>query len=205
MTARGARLVRGWGAAVAATFIAALFHVLSGGPAPETSVLLLSLALSGLVSTVLTGRTLSLWRLSAAVILSQGVFNGLFSLGSASTAGAVPLAGHTGHAVAAVSGSGLPGAGSMVMDDVSPMMWAGHALAAVATIAVLRNAEVTAVHLLAELRLRGVVVLPVFLPLAVEPGAPAIPAAWPVRPLPNLGAPLLVMRHRGPPLLPSLS
>ena len=210
MTARGVRFVRGWAAAVAATFIAAFSHVLSGGPAPETSVLALSLALSGLVCTALAGRVLSLWRLSAAVVLSQSLFHGLFSLGSASSAAgaAVPAAGHAGHAahtVAAASGSGLPGTGTMVMDQASPLMWAGHALAALATIAVLRHGEVTAVRLITALRLRVVAFLPVFLPLAVESGAPVIPADWPVRPLRNLGAPLLVMRHRGPPLLPVVS
>lgn len=210
MTAGGVRFVRGWAAAVAATFIAALSHVLSGGPDPETSVLVLSLALSGLVCTALAGRVLSLWRLSAAVVVSQGLFHGLFSLGSASSAAgaAVPAAGHAGHVahtLAAGPGSGLSGAGAMVMDDASPLMWAGHALAALATIAVLRHGEVTAVRLITALRLRVVAFLPAFLPLAVEPGAPVIPADWPVRPLRNLGAPLLVMRHRGPPLLPVVS
>jgi hypothetical protein len=210
MTARLLRLVRGWAAAVGATFIAAFSHVLSGGPAPETSVLVLCLAMSGLACTALAGRVLSMWRLSAAVVLSQGMFHGLFSLGSAShTAGAAgPAAGHTGHAahsVAAFPVSGLSGAGPMVMDHSSPLMWAGHALAALATIAVLRHGEVTAVRLIKALRLRVVSFLPVFRLLAVEPGARVFPADWPVRPLRNLGAPLLVMRHRGPPLLPAVS
>jgi len=210
MTARGVRFVRGWAAAVAATFIAAFSHVLSGGPAPETSVLVLSLALSGLVCTALAGRVLSLWRLSAAVVFSQGLFHGLFSLGSASAAAgtAVPTAGHAGHAahtVAAASGAGLPGTGAMAMDHASPLMWAGHALAALATITVLRHGEVTAVRLITALHLRVIAFLPVVLPLAIEPGAPIIPADWPVRPLRNLGAPLLVMRHRGPPPLSVVS
>ncbi|WP_018772497.1 hypothetical protein [Arthrobacter sp. 131MFCol6.1] len=205
MTARGLRFVRGWAAAVAATFIAALSHVLSGGPAPETSVLVLSLALSGLVCTALAGRVLSLWRLCTAVVVSQGLFHGLFSLGSASSAAgtAFPAPGHAGHTVAFASGSRLPGA--MAMDQASPLMWAGHALAALATIVVLRHGEVTAVRLIRALGLRVVAFLPFFLPLAVESGAPVIPADWPVRPLRNLGAPLLVMRHRGPPRLPVVS
>ena len=214
MTARGVRFVRGWAAAFVATFIAALSHVFAGGPAPETSVLVLSVALSGLACTALAGRVLSLWRLSTAVVVSQGLFHGLFSLGSASSAAgtAVPTTGHAGHAahaVAAASGSGLTGTGIgtgvMVMDHASPLMWAGHALAALATIAVLRHGEVTAVRLITAIGLRVVAFLPVFLPLAVESGAPVIPADWPVRPLRNLGAPLLVMRHRGPPLLPVVS
>ena len=210
MTAHGVRLVRGWAAAVAATFIAAFSHVLSGGPAPETPVLALSLALSGLVCTALAGRVLSLWRLSTAVLFSQGLFHGLFSLGSVSMpAGAAgpssAHAGHAAHAVAAASDAGLPWTGAMVMDHASPLMWAGHALAALATIACLRHGEVTAVRLMTALRLRVVAFLPVFLPLAVESSSPVIPADWPVRPLRNLGAPLLIMRHRGPPLFPVAS
>lgn len=210
MTARAMRLVRGWTAAAAATSIAVLSHVLSGGTAPETSPLVLSLALSGLICTALAGRALSLWRLGAAVVLSQGLFHWLFSLGSSSfaSATALPAAGHAGHSVrtvAAATVSGLPGTGTMVMDHASPLMWAGHAVAALATIALLRHGEVTAVRLITALGLRVVALLPVPLPLAVESGAPVIPANWPVRPLRNLGAPLLVMRHRGPPLLPVVS
>ena len=123
---------------------------------------------------------LSLWRLSAAVVFSQSLFHGLFSLGSASSAAGapVPAAGHAGHAahtMAAASGSGLPGTGTMVMDQASPLMWAGHALAALATIAVLRHGEVTAVRLITALRLRVVAFLPVFLPLAVNPALRLFP------------------------------
>ena len=207
MTVRGMRFVRGWAAAFVATFIAAFSHVLAGGSAPDSPVLVLSLALSGLVCTVLAGRVLSLWRLSTAVVLSQGLFHGLFSLGSASTA-ADPMAAHASHAahtIQAASGSGLTGTGAMVMDHSSPLMWAGHALAALATIAVLRHGEVTAVRLIMALRLKLVCFLPIFRLPAVESDARVIPADWPVRALRNLGAPLLVMRHRGPPLLPVVS
>lgn len=91
------------------------------------------------------------------------------------------------------------------LDHSSPMMWAGHAVAALLTIAVLRHGEVTAVRLIQALRLQLVPFLPLFHPLAVTPGAPFNPASWQVRPLRNLGVPLLVMRHRGPPLLPVVS
>ena len=80
------RLLRGVAAAVAATFIAAFSHVDAGGPPPDGTIILLSLALSGLVCTALAGRSLSLWRLSAAVVLSQALFHGLFSLGASSHA-----------------------------------------------------------------------------------------------------------------------
>ena len=91
------------------------------------------------------------------------------------------------------------------MDHSAPVMWLGHAIAAVLTIAVLRHGEVTALRLIQALGLKMVPFLPLFQPLAVAPGAPFDPAGWPVRPLRNLGVPLLVMRHRGPPLLPVVS
>ncbi len=91
------------------------------------------------------------------------------------------------------------------MDHSSPVMWLGHAIAAVLTIAVLRHGEVTALRLIQALGLRMVPFLPLFQPLAVSTGAPFDPANWPVRPLRNLGVPLLVMRHRGPPLLSVVS
>ena len=100
MTARGLRLVRGWIGAVVATFIAAGSHILAGGDAPELPLLLLALALSGLACTALTGRGLSLWRLSAGVALSQGLFHWLFS-GAAAPHGTIgPAGGHLAHSPA---------------------------------------------------------------------------------------------------------
>ena len=198
MTARGLRLVRGWIGAVVATFVAAGSHILAGGDAPELPLLLLALALSGLACTALTGRGLSLWRLSAGVALSQGLFHWLFS-GAAAPHGTIgPASGHLAHSPA------LEPAGRILAsaaDHTSPVMWLGHAVAALLTVAFLRHGEVAVVRLVRAMRLRVTAFLPLLLPLPVRPAPAALPANRPVRPLRNLGAPLLVMRHRGPPLL----
>lgn len=205
MTARGLRLVRGWTGALFATSVAALSHVLAGGDVPDLRLALVSLALSGMICGALAGRVLCLKRLAAGVVLSQGLFHWLFSLsGEAAPAFAPAGAGHAGHLMPALT-SGGEAAMSAGMTHASPMMWVSHACAAVLTVAVLRHGEVTAVRLLRALRLKVTAFLPLFVPLAVEPGAPALPASWPVRTLRNLGAPLLVMRHRGPPLFPVVS
>lgn len=215
MTARGARFARGWVAATAATTIAAFSHVLAGGAIPAAAVLLLSLVLSGLVCTLLAGKALSLWRLSAGVVFSQALFHGLFSMAPAGmTAGpAATMAhdmarmGHAGHVARSMAPA--PGTvaaeGSMaLMDHSSPFMWLGHAFAAVFTIAVLRHGEVTLLRLLAALRMRLLPFLPRVAPLVVVPGSLTMPLDRRVTPLRNLGVPLLVLRHRGPPLLSEL-
>lgn len=204
MTGRGVRLLRGLVAAGVATFLAASSHVLAGGPPPDAAIALLSLALSGLVCTALAGRSLSLWRLSAAVVLSQAVFHGLFSLGTSphSPVAAGSSSGHSGHSAHIMLD---PATAMDGMDHSSPVMWVGHAIAAVLTIAALRHGEVAALRLIQALGLTLIPFLPVFQPLAVSAEAPCDPSDWPVRPLRNLGVPLLVMRHRGPPLLPVVS
>ncbi|WP_160668533.1 hypothetical protein [Pseudarthrobacter sp. ATCC 49987] len=203
MTAHGLRLVRGWIGAVVATSIASGSHFLAGGNAPELPLLLLTLALSGLACTALTGRGLSLWRLSAGVALSQGLFHWVFSWAAAPHVSGAPAGGHLTH-----SSLLEPAAGTVfspTADHASPLMWLGHAVAAVLTVAILRHGEVAAVRLVQAMRLHVTAFLPLFQPLPVCPPAAALPANRPVRPLRNLGAPLLVMRHRGPPVLPLVS
>lgn len=224
MTARGARFARGWIAATAATSIAAFSHVLAGGAVPAAAVLLLSLVLSGLVCTVLAGKTLltgkalhaggplSLWRLSAGVLFSQALFHGLFSMApvgmttgpGATMAHDMARMGHAGHvarSMAPVPGSVATDGSMALMDHSSPLMWLGHVVAAVFTIAVLRHGEMTLLKLLAALRMRLLPVIPRVAPLVVVPGSLTMPLDRHVTPLRNLGVPLLVMRHRGPPLL----
>lgn len=201
MTPRALRLTRGWTAAVAATFIAALSHFMAGGTVPEPLLLLLALALSGLACTALAGRGLSLWRLAAGVVLSQGLFHWLFSVSGAPHG--APAGGHLGHSSALdlAGGTMLPSAA----DHTSPLMWFGHSVAALLTVALLRHGEAAVVQLVGAARLRVTAYLPLFLPLPVPPARAALPCNRPVRPLRNLGVPLLVMRHRGPPPLPLVS
>lgn len=202
MAAGGVRLARGWAGASVATFLSVLSHLMAGGGPPQTAVLLLSLALSGLVCTLLAGRVLSLWRLVAGVTLSQAVFHWLFSADAAmaGTTAIMPQGAHAVHAMTAMPVLNVAGGGAAMQHD-SSVMWLCHAIAAVATVAVLRHGEVTAVRLLRALRMRLVRLLPAFRPLALSPTSRIQPASWPVLVLPSLGVPLLAMRHRGPPAL----
>jgi len=81
----GARLLRGWAAAVVATLLAAGSHTLAGGAAPGHEagpapvVWILTLALAGPLCTALAGRALSWWRLGSAVGSSQLLFHWLYS------------------------------------------------------------------------------------------------------------------------------
>lgn len=206
MAAGGVRLARGWAGASVATFLSVLSHLMAGGGPPQTAVLLLSLALSGLVCTLLAGRVLSLWRLVAGVTLSQAVFHWLFSADAAmaGTTAIMPQGAHAVHAMTAMPVLNVAGGGAAMQHD-SSVMWLCHAIAAVATVAVLRHGEVTAVRLLRALRMRLVRLLPAFRPLALSPTSRIQPASWPVLVLPSLGVPLLAMRHRGPPALSLLS
>ena len=203
MTPRALRLIRGWTGALAATSVAAASHVVAGGSSPEPLLLQLALASCGLACTALTGRGLSLWRLSAGVALSQGLFHVLFSGSADPHRPGAPAVSHLGHSSALdlAGGSMLPSAA----DHTSPLMWLGHSVAALLTVAILRHGESAVVQLVQAARLRVTAYLPLFLPLPVPPARAALPANRPVRPLRNLGAPLLVMRHRGPPPLPIVS
>lgn len=206
MASGGVRLARGWAGASLATFFSVLSHVLAGGSPPEVAVLLLSLALSGLVCTLLAGRVLSLWRLVAGVALSQAVFHWLFSADAAmaATTAVMPQGAHAVHAMTAMPVLNSAG-GDTAMHHDSSVMWLCHALAAVATVAVLRHGEVTAIQLRQALRMRIVRLLPAFRPLVMSPTSRIQPANWPVLVLPSLGVLLLAMRHRGPPVLSLVS
>lgn len=214
MSTRGARLVRGWAAAFAATAVAAASHVLAGGLIPNPSIVLFCLALSGMVSCALAGRSLSLPGTAGAVLASQGIFHLLFTVGgagipSAGTGAATPeghaAAGHAAHSVpldpeafAQLAGAGQ-GAAGMAAGHSSALMWIGHLLAAAATVALIRNGEAALLRILSAMRLRITTILPLILPLPLGPRIPKLSVLVPVAALRNLGVPLLAMRHRGPP------
>ena len=199
MTVRAARLVRGWAAAFAATAVAAASHVLGGGATPEPAIVLFSLALSGMFSCLLAGRSLSLPRLAVAVVFSQGLFHFLFSLGSApATVGA--QAGHAGHAgfFSGVAERSLDGEPAQAAAAAGFLMWVSHALAAAATVWLLAYGEKTARRLIEALGLRPGALLPLFQPEHL-PRRVGVVLAYRPSGLRNLGIPLLTFRHRGPP------
>lgn len=131
---RGTRVARGAVGASLATFVALLSHVTAGGEVPGWLGLVVPLALSFVVCTVLAGRRLSLWRLAPAVALSQLLFHALFVLGAHDPA----AAGHVhGGALAPLTGPDL----AIVAPDAA--MWGWHLVAATATTLALHRAERT--------------------------------------------------------------
>ncbi|PYI63955.1 hypothetical protein CVV68_22845, partial [Arthrobacter livingstonensis] len=199
---RGARLARGWTAAVFATSAAALSHVLGGGDVPEPLLVLFSLAISALVCVALAGRVLSFKNLVAAVVVSEGLFHLLFSLSSVNTVVPAPALASGQHAGMdmAVTAPALAHASMDLMTGHDGSMWFSHAAAAALTIGFLRYGESSAVRLLHALRMKitaimGLVIVPVPAPSRID----AAPEPW----LPALAAldvPLPVRHHRGPPL-----
>ncbi|ALE06017.1 hypothetical protein AL755_11925 [Arthrobacter sp. ERGS1:01] len=204
MTPRGSLLARGWIGAGFATAIAAVSHMLAGGDAPNPLLLLLSLAVSGLVCCLLAGRVLSLGRLVAGVVASQALFHWLFSLSPTppSESSRMMMTGMDhGHAPdlsalavhPVVASMGHPGGHGWTM-------WLGHAAAAALTILFLRYGEVASVHLLDALRLKVTKVLPRLVLPAAAPCRLQARSTSILLPLAELGVPLPVMRHRGPPV-----
>ena len=198
MSTRGARLVRGWAAAFAATAVASASHVLAGGLIPHPSIVLFCLAMSGMISCALAGRSLSLARLSAAVVFSQGLFHVIFSLGSAPAAVGAG-SGHAHHAGPTLVETGTAAAAVAATAPVHGLvMWLSHALAAAATVWIVAHGERALVRLFEALGLRPGVLLPLFRPAHLpRPLAPVL--ALRPRGMRNLGIPLLAFRHRGPP------
>jgi len=201
MGSRWARVCRGMLASTTAIFVAALFHVAGGGAAPGPVALALSLAFATLASIALTARRLSLWRLIAAVGLSQFLFHALFSLGEGSARFTAPGGmGHLHAGMRLVMTSGMmPTAHA---SDLSPSMWLTHASAVLVTVLALRFGEQSFWGLFRTARVRvaraadRLVALPVPVRSAVVPVATAEPAR-----LRDLGLPLARLRHRGPPAL----
>ena len=139
--------------AASSVLIAALSHVAGGGANPGGLGVVLGLVFAFLASTALAGRRLSGPRLSIAVACSQFVFHVLFSLGAALPGQVVSAAaagsGEAGSMLGMVMSGGhratLPTFGgaspaAMGVLDASSM-WAGHAVAAALTIALLLHGD----------------------------------------------------------------
>ena len=194
---RAPRVARGVAAASVATFVALLSHVAGGGAMPGWLGIAVPWVLSVFVSTLLTGRRLSLIRLSLSVALSQVLFHTLFVLGAADAGAAT--AGHH-HGVAALSPLSAEATAALYADAA---MWGWHVFAGVVTVAAIHRGEriVAAMRTLAgELVdwLRRRLPASVLSPLPDAPRAPvSAVTAWSVEDAPRL-APL---RRRGPPAL----
>lgn len=200
MTTRWARFARGWIVAGFSTFVAALSHTLGGGAVPGLLAVVVSLAFAGIVSIALSGRTLSTWRLTVAVLVSQLIFHGLFSFGSAGgrLAGTDAMAGHAHDAGQAVLL--MPAGAGASAGDHGALMTAAHVLAAIVTVVALRYGERAFWGLFSTARIaaHALLRLPAVVPI---PHRPVVGADFVTRaPLRARLAPLSPMRHRGPPV-----
>lgn len=141
-SSRSIRALRGALAALFATVVALVSHVLAGGQVHGLLSVMLPLSISIMVCTLLSGRRFSLFRLSIAVAFSQFFFHGLFSMGSDQPDGMTMTANtghdHLMHTATTASTESLAMAGHAVHDG--SMMFA-HIIAAVATILVLHRSE----------------------------------------------------------------
>ncbi|GAA3676113.1 hypothetical protein GCM10023081_13110 [Arthrobacter ginkgonis] len=206
MEHRSQRIMRGWLGALAATSLAAASHGLADGSLPSLPVLALILAISGAICTALAGRRLSLVRTSAGVLLSQGAYHLLFGLGAHQHTAAGRLTETVSHHgtetsivwTAAAGTARMEGAGFFGGPVPDARMLAAHLAAALLTIAVLRKGGLAARATAEALLLATPVAI-----LRWKP-APAVvrlarPATCQKPGLPDLGVPLLALRHRGPP------
>lgn len=198
---RARRALHGVAAASFATFVALASHVLAGGESPTWIGVLAPWTLSVAASTLIAGRTLSLPRLSAAVVASQGLFHALFSLGAAPAATATGAAAAGSHA-----GHGAPVAfdATAIAASADAAMWGWHAVAAVVTIAALYHGE-RVLTLLATLTSRFARWVAAILPAPAPIAGPRLPGRAPVlRMALPAGVHPVTRPLRGPPLLGSL-
>lgn len=154
---RRLRDARGPVAASVATGAALLSHLVGGGAVPGWLGILVPWALSLVVCTALAGRSLSPWRTTVSVALSQLLFHTLFVVG-APASGAAGAAGSAGPTSAGrgmehgVHGDPLPtpvGSSADLPDLIAAdaTMWFWHGVAAVITVAVLLSGEHTLLRL----------------------------------------------------------
>jgi len=196
------RVIRGLAASTTATFVAALFHEAGGGAAPSWAVVAFGLALASLAAIALAGTRGSLWRLTAAVGVSQLLFHGLFTAAgdAAGATAADPHAGMAGHGALPLAIPGLDGASVGAASALDAGMLLSHGAALVVTVLALRHGEAA---LRALVRASGVrVLLALAIPFLRPDGRPAAAlarAARAPRPLGDLVARIGRLRHRGPP------
>jgi len=166
MTTRWARFARGWLAALFSTLVAAVSHSLAGGDSPSVVSLAIALAFAGIACIALTGKSVSIVRLTASVAASQIAFHTLFSTIS-STAVPAHVVGGTAHDHGATAVLVTGGSGAAHHTD--GWMWLGHAAAALVTIVALRYGEG------AFWRLREIAALFVRTVIAAQPVVPLLP------------------------------
>jgi len=206
MTTRWARVARGTLAASFAVFVAALFHAAMGGGVPSTLAITVSLAFAVQACVLLAGKRISLWRQVLSVGLSQFILHALFSLqpgGARFSAADGSAHVHAGSHLTMTGGSAAAHGAAMVGMQDTPLMWVGHAGAAVLTVVAMRYGERTMRRLLATAAIRivafveRVTLIPVRATVAIRRTVDVRPVMLP-EPRVLIGG----MRHRGPPASP---
>lgn len=124
------QLARGSVAAAFSTWVALTFHVLGGGDAPAPAGVVIPFVLSWCACVSVAGWRRDAPRLAASVLVSQGLFHLLFTLGATSGA----AGGHHGSAIH-LGGADVAGAAPW------SHMWLAHLLAAGITIVGLHSGE----------------------------------------------------------------
>lgn len=140
-SSRSTRALRGVAVAFFATFVSLASHVVAGGSIHGILNIALPLSLSLMFCILLSGKRLSLWRISAMVGFSQILFHLLFSMGSsASTASLTEQAG-LGHHDMSMSLDMSNSASASMMNHGDNTMLAAHIFAGLATMLVLQRSE----------------------------------------------------------------
>lgn len=192
---RAVRTARGAFGAGAATLIAAASHALAGGAITWFAIVATALVALPLC-VALAGRVGSLWRLALAIAAAQFLYHWSFAgIGAASGGQGGPAPLHAHH-LGLGAASGLGSAVSAAAPTIDAAMWIGHALAALATIALLHRGErafLALIHLVRRAilpALRSPVPVPARVPrVRSEAGSPR---------LDRLCSPAAIT-HRGPP------
>jgi hypothetical protein len=192
MNSRATRLARGSVLAGFAVAVAAASHTIAGGAQPSLIALALALAFAVPLCAALMAPQLSLWRTSLAIATSQLIFHGLFALlGGDSVVSMVGTMAHHGGTVA-LSASAAGGTHDPAM------MFLGHAVAAIITIALIRRGEL-AVAALVHLLLASIAL--VVAVLRALPPTPRRPLAQQSAPIASRLRYVFLSAHvdRGPP------
>lgn len=178
-TRRALRLARGVVAAVFATFVALMSHLLGGGLMPGPLGIALPLVVAMPLCVLLLDRAVSLPRLAAAVGVSQFFFHTMFVLGSAGQV--TGASAHSGHGASV-------GAATALEITVEPVhgahggstMWLWHLVAALVTTLALHRASAGIARVIAQYLASWPVV-------ALDPVAPPAPALHEL--VPHVGGP----------------
>ncbi len=193
---RRVRVARGIAAASVASLVALASHVVGGGTVPPL-VVAAAVVFSWPLGVLLIGRRSSLPRQALVIAIAQAILHLLATVSS--TPGAGLSLRPDGMGMGMGMGTGVAAPAMPDMAAPSPLMWAMHAAAAVATIAAWRHGERIAQDIADRIAmtvvrvLRVVALLPADTPQPI-PVAPTFARAALVasRPAARRGPPLLV-------------